>query len=85
MNQQQHKIALRGKIFGLSESALSGRAIEQHLEVSRSTILIWFRQWEESPDLTDKARGRPARKTTPEEDQQICQAAGDNLITTVML
>ena len=84
MNRQQQYIALRGRIVGLHESGLSARAIAQQLGIARSTVQRWLRRWEESADLTDHRRGRPARKTTPEEDRQICQAADENPFTNAV-
>ena len=43
-----------------------------------------MRRWEESGNLSDQTRGRLARRTTPEDDQRIRQAAENHPLTNAV-
>lgn len=75
MNLQQERLTLLGRIVGLREGGASIRAISLPLGISKSTVERWLQRWEESGDLRNRAGGRPPRRTTPEDDHRIQQAA----------
>ena len=81
MDRQRDKLVLRGRIVGLRESGKSVREIAAHLGISRATVYLWLRRWEEDGNLNNRPKGRPPRKTTAENDQHIQDAANNDPFT----
>ncbi|KAK3878798.1 hypothetical protein Pcinc_016609 [Petrolisthes cinctipes] len=70
MERHAAKLALHGRIVGMSESGMSADDIAEEVGVHRSTVYKWLNRWEEG-ELTDHYRRGARRKTTAEQDQQL--------------
>lgn len=75
MNRQQDTLVLRGRIVGMRESGRSIRNIGHDLGISKTTVSLWVKRWEEEGNLNNRPKGRPPRKTTAEQDRRIVEAA----------
>lgn len=78
MNRQQDTLVLRGRIVGMRESGMSIRNIAENLGISKKTVSLWLKRWEEEGNLNNRPRGRPPRKTTAEQDRLIVESAENN-------
>ena len=78
MNRQEQRICKRSRIVGMRESGMSYKHIARVMGISLPTVRLWCRRWEESGNLNDMARAGAPRKTTPEEDRAIIEAATQN-------
>ncbi|KAG7161021.1 putative helix-turn-helix HTH_28 domain containing protein 8, partial [Homarus americanus] len=68
-------ITSRGRIIGYHEAGKGLREISRLLGISRDTVRLWVRRYEEEGHVLTRPRpGRP-RVTTPAADQQIQRAA----------
>lgn len=73
MNPQEDKLCQRGMIVGLRRAGMSIAGIAREMGVSKTTVRLWCRRWEESGNLKDSPRCGGPRKTTPEEDRRILE------------
>lgn len=78
MNRQQDTLVLRGRIVGMRETGMSIRNIAENLGISKSTVSLWLKRWEEEGNINNRPRGRPPRKTTAEQDRLIVESAENN-------
>ncbi|KAG7165875.1 putative helix-turn-helix domain containing protein 2 [Homarus americanus] len=77
-------ITSRGRIIGYHEAGKGIREISRLLVISRDTIRLWVRRYEEEGHVLTRPRpGRP-RVTTPAADQQIQRAAERAPLSTTM-
>ncbi|XP_076048884.1 uncharacterized protein LOC143029786 isoform X2 [Oratosquilla oratoria] len=85
MNRQKERIALRCQIVEMRHNGNSLRQIAAILGISKTTVRFWLRRWETDRDLSSLHKGGRARKTTPEQDQQILEAADNPLSTAASI
>lgn len=84
MAQHHDKIALRGQIIGLKLAGLSDADIYRQLGITSKTVKKWWRRWEEEGNLEDRRRSGAPRKTTPDVDQRILEAATSHPMTNAV-
>ncbi|KAG7175276.1 putative helix-turn-helix HTH_28 domain containing protein 1 [Homarus americanus] len=78
-------ITSRGRIIGYHEAGKGIREISRLLSISRDTVRLWVRRYEEEGHVLTRPRpGRP-RDTTPAADQQIQRAAERAPLSTAVL
>ncbi|KAK3864158.1 hypothetical protein Pcinc_030128 [Petrolisthes cinctipes] len=70
MERHITKVALYGRIVGMSESGISADDIAE-VGVHRSTVYKWLNRWEEEGELTDLYMRGARRKMTAQQDQQL--------------
>ncbi|KAK4303652.1 hypothetical protein Pmani_019425 [Petrolisthes manimaculis] len=79
-----NRVALRGRIVGMHESGKTAAEISRELGVTKDTVYLWIRRWQEEGNLTDRRRqGRP-RETTNDQDEEIREAAEANPFTNAV-
>lgn len=79
-----NRVALRGRIVGMHESGKTASEISRELGVTKDTVYLWIRRWQEEGTLADRRRqGRP-RETTDDQDEAIKEAAERNSFTNAV-
>lgn len=68
-------ITRRAKIIGYYEAGKGLREISRLLGISRDTVRLWVRRYEEEGHVLTRPRSGGPRVTTPAEDQHIQRAA----------
>ena len=78
MDYHREKLSQRGRIVGMRESGLTPTQIARELGLSRTTVYLWLKRWEEEGNLKDKRRTGAPRKTTAAEDRHIVERVEAN-------
>ena len=73
MHRDYHreKVTQRGRIIGMRDAGLTHSEIAREFGISRTTVYLWLRRWEEEGNLKDQIRSGSPKIATFTGSQRI--------------